>query len=79
LIPPFALAGKYLSDAVANLIKFLKADFHFNAGMRVLIESFYRCILRGGPPPIPYREILLTTKIMDEIFRQLDSEAMRST
>jgi len=25
----------------------------------------------GDPPPIPYREILLTARIMDEIFAQI--------
>jgi hypothetical protein len=28
--------------------------------------------LEGVPEPIPYREIILTTQIMDAIFRQLD-------
>ena len=39
--------------------------------MRCLIEMFYRSILDETPPPIPYREILLTAGIMDEIFRQV--------
>ena len=41
------------------------------SGMKYLIESFYRSISEGDPLPIPYREILLTAKIMDEIFEQL--------
>jgi len=41
------------------------------AGMKCLIESFYRSILEGTAEPIPYREILLTAKIMDSIFAQL--------
>ncbi len=41
------------------------------SGMKFLIEQFYRSILEGQPLPIPYREILLTSKIMDEIVRQL--------
>jgi len=36
-----------------------------------LIESFYRSITQGTPVPIPYREILLTARIMDAIFEQL--------
>jgi len=41
------------------------------AGMKHLIESFYRSILHDAPLPIPYREIVLTARIMDAIFDQL--------
>jgi len=40
--------------------------------MKNLIEAFYRSIQSGEPPPIPYREILGTAVVMDEIFRQLN-------
>jgi hypothetical protein len=40
-------------------------------GMKYLIESFYRSIEEDTPPPIPYREILLTARIMEIIFSQL--------
>jgi hypothetical protein len=39
--------------------------------MKELIERFYNTIRLGDPLPIPYREILLTARIMDEIFRQI--------
>ena len=42
------------------------------SGMKYLIESFYKSVLEGAPEPIPYREILLTAKIMDAIFAQLN-------
>ena len=41
------------------------------SGMKYLIESFYRSIAEGTPVPIPYREILLTARIMDSIFEQI--------
>jgi hypothetical protein len=41
------------------------------SGMKYLIESFYASIEHDTPPPIPYREILLTARIMDTIFDQL--------
>ena len=41
------------------------------SGMKYLIEAFYRSITEGGPLPIPYREIVLTARIMDEIFEQI--------
>ena len=39
--------------------------------MKELIERFYNSIRSGSPPPIPYREIILTARIMDEIFIQI--------
>ena len=41
------------------------------SGMKFLIESFYRAITDGTPPPITYREIVLTARIMDAIFAQI--------
>jgi hypothetical protein len=35
------------------------------------MEAFYHSIREDTPVPIPYREILLTTRIMDDIFNQL--------
>jgi hypothetical protein len=45
------------------------------SGMKYLIESFYRSIREDTPLPISYREILLTARIMDDIFAHLDSQA----
>ena len=39
--------------------------------MKELIERFYNSIQKGNPLPIPYREIILTARIMDEIFAQI--------
>jgi hypothetical protein len=44
------------------------------SGMKYLIESFYRSITDGTPEPIPYREILLTTSIMEKIFDRLEKQ-----
>jgi len=70
-IPPVIFAKQHLGNLVYNVRRFLARDFHLDSGMKFLIESFYRSIREGTPVPIPYREILLTTTIMDEIFRQL--------
>jgi len=40
-----------------------------------LIESFYKSIVEGAPLPISYREILLTARIMDDIFAQLNARS----
>jgi predicted dehydrogenase len=71
-IPPVSFARQYLGNLSTNLRTFLARDFHMKSGMKYLIESFYRSVLEGTPEPIPHREILLTTQIMDAIFRQLD-------
>lgn len=73
-VPPIAFARQYFGNFKTNLSCFLKNDFHMKSGMKFLIESFYRSIETGGEPPIPYREILLTARIMDAIFIQVDSQ-----
>jgi predicted dehydrogenase len=72
-IPPVVFAIQYAENSLRNIRYFLKKDFHMKSGMKYLIESFYRSILEGIPLPITYREILVTSKIMDEIFTQLKS------
>jgi predicted dehydrogenase len=73
-IPPVTMAGQYLGNLGTNMKSFLANDFHMKAGMKYLIESFYRSIVEGTSVPIPYREILLTARIMDVIFAQLDAQ-----
>jgi hypothetical protein len=70
-IPPVLISRQYVSNLIGNLKLFLANDFHMDAGMKALVESFYRSIREGGAVPIPYREILLTSRIMDAIFHQL--------
>ena len=73
-IPPLLFANQHLSNLLRNMRLFLASDFHMDSGMRYLIESFYRSIREGAPVPIPYRQILLTAKIMDAIFDQLQDQ-----
>ena len=72
-IPPVAQAGQYFGNFVHNAGLFLAMDAHMDAPKKRLFESFYRSITDGAPVPIPYREILLTSRIMDEIFAQIRS------
>jgi predicted dehydrogenase len=76
-VPPVTMAGQYLGNLKTNLRSFLGNDFHMKSGMKYLIEAFYRSIRENAPLPISYREILLTAKIMDDIFTQLDAQASR--
>jgi predicted dehydrogenase len=77
-IPPVAFAGQHLSNLAGNLQRFARNDFHAKSGMKYLIQSFYRAIVEGEPVPIPYPEIILTAKIMDSIFSQLDAQKVQS-
>jgi predicted dehydrogenase len=71
-VPPVIFAKQYLGNLTTNMQKFLARDFHMKSGMKYLIESFYRSIVEDTPVPIPYREIVLTARIMDAIFAQLN-------
>ena len=71
-VPPLAFAKQQVGNVVTNLNRFLAKDFQMKSGMKYLIESFYHSIVEETPVPIPYREILVTARIMDAIFAQLD-------
>ncbi len=70
-VPQVELAEQHLVNLTRNLNLFLARDLHMKAGMKYLIEAFYRSIVQGTPLPIPYLEIVLTARIMDSIFEQL--------
>jgi len=70
-ISPLMIAEQQVANVVTNMRSFLARDFHMKSGMKYLIDAFYRSILQDAPPPIPYREILLTARIMDAIFGQI--------
>jgi len=76
-IPPTELAWQQIANLAGNLRRFLRNDFHMKAGMKHLIEAFYCSIQENGALPIPTREILLTARIMDQIFEQLRPAADR--
>ena len=70
-ISPLADARQYLGNVARNVMKFIRNDFYYESGRRYLIDAFYQSISGKSPLPIPYREILLTTRIMDSIFEQV--------
>ncbi len=71
LVPPFQMAGRYLSVAKRNVNQFRKNEFHFFAGMSRLLEEFYSAIRAGTAPPIPYAEILRVAEVMDRVIEQV--------
>jgi predicted dehydrogenase len=74
-IAPIADAGEYLRNSRRNVGRFLRSQFHDDSGMKSLTEAFYRSVLDDSPLPISYKEILLTSRIMDAIFEQLRRKA----
>jgi predicted dehydrogenase len=75
-IAPMGIARQYAGNTAENLRLFLSRNFHEDSSKKFLMESFYRSIIKDIEVPIPYREILLTTKIMDAIFLQLSSRTL---
>src|SRR5205807_3657914 len=71
-IPPLRTAKEYFWNASRNVANFARRRLYQDFGMKELIERFYNSIRKGDPLPIPYREILLTARIMDRIFAQID-------
>lgn len=70
-IPLYHYANQYRKNIRGNAKLLLKRDFHLKSGLRRLIALFYRSISDDLPLPISYKDILLTTKIMDSIFTQV--------
>jgi predicted dehydrogenase len=77
-IPPLKNAKEHLRDARRNVANFARRRLYQDFGMKELIERFYNSIREGGEPPIPYREIVLTARIMDEIFAQIYPERSKA-
>jgi predicted dehydrogenase len=70
-VPPLKNARQHFRNARVNFSNFLSGKLHQDSGMKELIERFYQSIQSQSAPPIPYREIILTARIMDKIFAQV--------
>lgn len=70
-VPPLKSAREHLRNARVNIANFLRRRLYQDFGMKELIERFYNSVRLRGEPPIHYREIILTARIMDEIFAQI--------
>jgi predicted dehydrogenase len=69
--PPLINAGQYLVNFARNAFNILRWRMHQDSGMKELIERFHSSLPIDRPPPISYREILLTARIMDMLFEQI--------
>ncbi len=72
-VPPLRAAREHLRAARINIANFITRKLYQDYGMKELIERFYASIRSETERPIPYREILLTARIMDEIFAQISA------
>jgi hypothetical protein len=70
-IPPLKTACEHFRNAPINAANFLRRRLYQDFGMKELIERFYNSIRSHTPLPILYRDIILTARIMDEIFAQI--------
>ncbi len=61
------VADRFDRNSWWDIRNYMKNDH----SMRLLIQLFYRAIVNGSPLPIPYREILVTARMMDIIFSQI--------
>jgi len=78
-IPPLVSAREHFRNAGMNIINFGRRKLYQDFGMKELIERFYSSIRSNNPSPIPYREILLTARIMEEIFDRIYPERIQKS
>jgi predicted dehydrogenase len=79
LVPPLTSAREHLVNAKRNAVNIVRWRMYQDSGMKELIHRFYQSIRAGCPPPIPYRDIVLTARIMDSIFALIRADAKRDT
>jgi predicted dehydrogenase len=77
-VPPVTAAREHLRNARVNVARFLRRELHQDFGVKELIDQFYRSIRESGPLPVPYREIILTARLMEEIFGQIYAPQSRA-
>jgi predicted dehydrogenase len=70
-LPPLRAAREHLRNARTNITNFVRQRLYQDFGMKELIERFHNSIRSQTAPPISYREIILTARIMDEVFAQI--------
>lgn len=71
LVPALLSAREHLFNAWQNFRGILSRQIYQDSGMTELIRRFHAAAASGGSPPIPYREVLLTARIMDAVFAQM--------
>jgi predicted dehydrogenase len=57
----------------SNFHAFWTGKHTFFSDMRTLIEEFYTAIEKEGKEPVPYRELIITSRVIDQICNQIKS------
>ncbi|HSF24264.1 MAG TPA: hypothetical protein VLE20_08570, partial [Blastocatellia bacterium] len=70
-MPPLESSAQFFTNALSNFRSLIAGRLNMLEGMKELFERFYISVLNDRPVPIPYREILLTSQVMDAVFAQL--------
>lgn len=73
--PPLIAARQHLGNAARNIISIARRRLYQDSGMQELIQRFYESFTAGGALPIPYRDILVTARIMDSVFAEVRRRA----
>ena len=79
VVPPLNSAHQHLANAMRNAVNIVRWRMHQDSGMKELIQQLYHSISSGGPPLIPYRDLMLTARIMESIFAHIRPRSARST
>jgi predicted dehydrogenase len=77
-LPPVLAAKESLRSSRRNVGKFLRSRFHDDSGLKNLIEAFYAAVRGEAELPISYREIILTARMMDLVFEQINGKSEKS-
>lgn len=72
-VPLNNLARQYRKNMFNNIRLFWKRQFQMKRGLFNLIKMFYESIKNNSKPPIPYEQIMMSSKIMDSIICQICS------
>jgi len=75
-VPPLGEASQHLRQGLHNAWRFMRKKLHSSSGMYSLINWFYESMNDRRPLPVPYPDIILTSRIMDAIFELLRSQAL---
>jgi predicted dehydrogenase len=73
VVPPLINARQHFRNFRRNFVDIVRWRLHYDSGMKELIDQFYRSIRDHAAPPIAERDIVLTARIMDEIFAQIQA------
>lgn len=79
LANPIHSSWFFLSGGMLNIVKFLKSDFHYYGGAKLLFREFYSCIKNDSEVPIPYTDIVNVAQITEDIVNSMNNQYSSSS